>query len=85
MWNHLSITVNKEGYIARVNGKTIGEKKSGELGNWGKQGATLEIGNFDGYIDEVAVICKTNAAVGGSAATNAGTESGNDVGNERAR
>ena len=81
-WHHVSITINQDSYTARVNGNTIGTKKSAELGNWGKQGATLEIGNFDGYIDEVAVICKTNSAVGRSAATQVDLESGNDAGNK---
>ena len=84
-WNHISITIDKEGYTAKVNGKTIGTKKSGELANWGKQPATLEIGNFDGYIDEVAVICKTNSAVGRPAAAQAGTGSGNEAGRKPAR
>lgn len=65
-WNHLSITLNKDSYTARVNGKIIGEKKTAELVNWGKKSATLEIGNFDGYIDEVAVFCKTAPSSAGS-------------------
>jgi len=31
--------------------------RSGELANWGRKPAILEIGNFDGYIDEVVVRC----------------------------
>lgn len=75
-WQHLAITLNKKGYVARIDGKVISEKKSAELDNWGKQPAKLEIGNFDGYIDEVAVICKTNASVGSAAAAQQGTEAG---------
>jgi hypothetical protein len=67
IWNHLSLTINEDSYTVRVNGKMIAEKKSGELANWGKQDATLEFGNFDGYIDEVAVICKSSAHSNGSA------------------
>jgi hypothetical protein len=68
-WHHLAITINKDSYTARLNGKTLSAKKTGELANWGKQGAMLEFGNFDGYIDEVAVLCKTSApAVGGAGA-----------------
>lgn len=76
VWHHLAITLNKDSYSARINGKVVVEKKSAELANWGKQPATLEIGNFDGYIDEVAVICKTSAASGTPAAAQQGTETG---------
>jgi len=75
-WNHFSMTIDKDGYTARVNGKVIGTEKSGELARWGKQPATLEFGNFDGYIDEVAVICKTSPGSGSSIATQSGTGSG---------
>ena len=76
VWHHLAITLNKDSYSARINGKVVVEKKSAELANWGKQPATLEVGNFDGYIDEVVVICKTSAAIGSSAAAQQGTETG---------
>ena len=57
-WHHLAISLDREKYTLRVNGKVIKTVKSAELGNWGRKAATLEIGNFDGYIDEVAVIVK---------------------------
>jgi hypothetical protein len=65
-WYHLAITINKDSYAARVNGKLLSSKKTAELANWGRKGATLEFGNFDGYIDEVAVLCKSASAVGSS-------------------
>ena len=58
-WHHLSIRLTQQGYEVQVNGKTVGSKESGEITNWGRKAARLEIGGFDGYIDEVAVICKT--------------------------
>jgi len=42
----------------RIDGQEFGKLASRELANWGRKPATLEIGNFDGYIDEVAVICR---------------------------
>ena len=73
-WNHVAITLDKNSYTARVNGKVIGQKKSSELANWGKQPASLEFGNFDGYIDEIAVLCKTAPAAGNTAGEQKGTE-----------
>lgn len=58
-WHHLAISLTHDGYSARLDGKEIGSIKSGELANWGRKPVKIEIGNFDGYIDEVAVICKT--------------------------
>ena len=55
-WHHLAISISRDGYAVRVNGKVVSTLKSKELGNWGRKPAILEIGNFDGYIDEVAVI-----------------------------
>lgn len=67
-WHHLAITIDQDGYTVRVNGDTIGLKKAAELENWGRKPAQLEFGNFDGYIDEVAIICKTSEGLpaGGS-------------------
>jgi hypothetical protein len=55
-WHHLALEVNQAGYIARVNGKVIATANSNELTKWGS-GSTveLELGNFAGWIDEVAV------------------------------
>jgi hypothetical protein len=54
-WHHLSITIDASGYSARVNGKLIGTFQSAEFANWNGNNATLELGNFDGWIDEVVV------------------------------
>jgi hypothetical protein len=59
-WHHLAISLNKESYTLRVNGKVIIATKSAELGNWGHKPAVLELGNFDGYLDEVAVLVKSS-------------------------
>ncbi|HET6407921.1 MAG TPA: LamG-like jellyroll fold domain-containing protein, partial [Chthoniobacteraceae bacterium] len=74
-WNHLSITISKDSYTAHINGKVISTKKSAELAHWGRQPATLEFGNFDGYIDEVAILCKTASPVGAPAAAEDGAAS----------
>lgn len=65
-WHHLRLTMTREAYSVRVDGMEIRNLPSSELANWGRKPATLEIGNFDGYIDEVAVICKTGPAASGS-------------------
>ena len=57
-WHLLELRVTRSGYEARVDGKVIGAIDKPELGNWGRKPASLEIGNFDGYIDEVAVLWK---------------------------
>ena len=54
-WHHLSMTIDRNRYSVRVNGKLIGITTSTELANWSGSSATLEIGNFDGWIDEVVV------------------------------
>lgn len=55
-WHHIALEVNQAGYIARLNGKVIATVNSNELAKWGS-GSTveLELGNFAGWIDEVAV------------------------------
>ena len=54
-WHHLSITLDRQGYSTRVNGQVIGTTASAEFANWNGRSATLEIGNFDGWIDEVVI------------------------------
>ena len=54
-WHHLSITVDRTEYSARVNGQVLGTTSSAELVNWNGGAAMLEIGNFDGWIDEVVI------------------------------
>jgi len=57
-WNHVAISLDRQGYTFRVNGKVVKTIESSELQNWGRKPAALEIGNFDGYIDEIAVLRK---------------------------
>jgi hypothetical protein len=59
-WHHLALSVSTNGYSFRVDGKVIATQESNEIQNWGRKPATLEIGNVDGYIDEVAVLVKSN-------------------------
>ena len=61
-WHHLSISISRAGYAARIDGREIGSVPSNELANWGRKPAVLELGNFDGYIDEVVIRCKTDSA-----------------------
>jgi hypothetical protein len=62
-WHHLSLSIKPDGYSFRVDGKAIKSLRSGELANWCRKPATIEIGNFDGYIDEVVVRCTGTKAV----------------------
>jgi hypothetical protein len=54
-WHHLSISINRDGYFVQVNGQAIASVQSNELNNWGNGTASLELGNFDGWIDEIAI------------------------------
>nr|AIA18971.1 Concanavalin A-like lectin/glucanases superfamily [uncultured bacterium] len=56
-WHHINLSINSDGYSFRVDGKVIKSLRSAELANWCRKPATLEIGNFDGYIDEVVIKC----------------------------
>ncbi len=56
VWHHLVMTIDKTGYSVKVDGKTVASQASGDLANWLNSGtATLTIGNFDGWVDEVTV------------------------------
>jgi uncharacterized protein (TIGR02597 family) len=54
-WQHISITIDASGYSARVNGQWVASVASAELAGWSQGSATLELGNFDGWIDEVVI------------------------------
>ncbi|MHC1764173.1 MAG: glycoside hydrolase family 9 protein [Verrucomicrobiia bacterium] len=62
-WHHLALEVNQAGYVARLNGNVIASATSNEMVDWGT-GSTveLELGNFAGWIDEVAVRCVRTGA-----------------------
>jgi hypothetical protein len=57
-WHHLKIALSKDGYSVRLDGKLLGKSSQSELGNWSRKSAVLRIGDFDGYVDEVAVTCR---------------------------
>ncbi|MDX1953042.1 MAG: glycoside hydrolase family 9 protein [Verrucomicrobiota bacterium] len=52
-WHHLKISLDSQGYKLFINGKLLHQQPSGELRHWKAQPLTLELGNFDGWIDEV--------------------------------
>jgi hypothetical protein len=55
-WHHLSLAITTSGYEFKCDGKTLASTPSGDLANWTpNQVATLVLGNFDGWIDEVTV------------------------------
>jgi hypothetical protein len=58
-WHHVTLSLKREGYFFGIDGKVIKTLPSKELGNWCRKPASLEIGNFDGYIDEVVVRCRS--------------------------
>lgn len=56
-WHHLEMSVDKTGYRLKVNGKEIAQAAAPERANWGKRPVVkLEFGNFEGWIDEVAIL-----------------------------
>jgi hypothetical protein len=54
-WHHLVISISQSGYALKVDGAVVKSVASTELANWSNGPAALELGNFDGWIDEVAV------------------------------
>lgn len=55
-WHHLKLAITSSGYEFRCDGALIAAIGSTDLANWtANQTATLTLGNFDGWIDEVAV------------------------------
>ena len=55
-WHHLGITITQAGYSVELDGRAFVTQAGAELLNWGRRDtATLEFGNFDGWIDEVIV------------------------------
>jgi len=61
-WHYLLMSVGPQGYQIKVDDKLIGSTNKTEISNWGHKPAVLEIGNFDGYIDEVVVKSKAKDA-----------------------
>jgi hypothetical protein len=60
-WYHLSLRVDKTGgYVAKLNGNVIAAQASTEFSNWNNSTPiTLQIGDFDGWIDEIVVRSST--------------------------
>ena len=55
-WHHLSISISRSGYAFKLDGILLASFNSNELSNWGRgEFATLTLGNFDGWIDEIAI------------------------------
>jgi hypothetical protein len=55
-WHHMSISVSRAGYTFKLDGVVLKNLPSNELGNWGRApNATLTLGNFDGWIDEIVI------------------------------
>lgn len=72
-WHHMSISISRTGYTFRLDGTVLASLPSNELSNWGgDSNATLVMGNFDGWIDEIVVHSVGTALppVSGSAAPN---------------
>lgn len=55
-WHHVSLSLDRTGYTVRINGQVVSQVPSSELSNWGKSTvAVVEVGNFDGWVDEIVV------------------------------
>jgi hypothetical protein len=55
-WHHLTITISQTGYSVKIDGTIVKQVASTELSNWVENpGASLTLGNFAGWIDEVAI------------------------------
>ncbi len=55
-WHHVHMEINSSGYLVMVDGVTLTQVPSNELKNWPTNGsATLTLGNFDGWLDEVVI------------------------------
>ncbi len=55
-WHHMSISISRTGYTFKLDGVVLATLASSEFGNWGRSSsATLTLGNFDGWIDEIVV------------------------------
>jgi hypothetical protein len=55
-WHQVNIALNTNGYTVKVDGNQVAQLASGDFANWfGTGTATLQFGDFDGWIDEVVV------------------------------
>jgi len=52
----MAISISRTGYTFKLDGAVLRAVTSNELENWGRTAsATLELGNFDGWIDEIVI------------------------------
>jgi hypothetical protein len=55
-WHHLRMEINAGGYVFKLDGIPFATIGSGDLGNWNSsQTATLTLGDFDGWLDEITI------------------------------
>jgi len=55
-WQHLRLTLTATNYSVSVNGVVTTNVPSSDLATWAGSGnVTLEIGNFDGWVDEIVI------------------------------
>jgi hypothetical protein len=55
-WHHLSLAITSSGYFFKLDGKAFATIPSNDLANWNPtQTATLLLGDFDGWLDEIAI------------------------------
>jgi hypothetical protein len=55
-WHHVRLEITPSGYAFKLDGVVLASRASNELTNWGRAPkATLLMGNFDGWIDEVTI------------------------------
>lgn len=60
-WHHFALEISRTGYTLSINGHIVAVLGSTEFNQWGKVStALLELGNFDGWIDEIVVRKVTN-------------------------
>jgi len=61
-WHHLSISIFPGSYAVRVNGATVKVVSGSELAAWNGASPVLELGNFSGWIDEIAIRSRVGGA-----------------------
>ncbi|MEO7298482.1 MAG: glycoside hydrolase family 9 protein [Verrucomicrobiota bacterium] len=72
-WHHLRIALDKIGYTIRIDGKLIGTFPSKDSTKWANyRPMTLTAGNFDGWLDEVAVRTMRTLQIGTPRKTSSG-------------
>ncbi|MDB6040094.1 MAG: hypothetical protein JWM99_3935, partial [Verrucomicrobiales bacterium] len=78
-WCQLSMRITATEYSLFIDGKLISSAPSDEISAWGKSPATLEFGNFDGWVDEVVIRSKIQTPPANPATFAAQAASGSSV------